>query len=203
VLAELGGAGIGVPTPTAPAPPGPGPAHRADVPASTALLLLRAAGVRAAVDVLELARDTVPSVPSVRPVPRTPYADALAGIVVVGSLSARHGPDAPAPDDPRAADVDAALLAALATGPGALAAALDDLGPDDARDLAVSGAQPWRVALGRLGRSGVATVRVHHGEVVAGAQHAVVAWSFPAAGPARPAAPVPEPAPAARPEESR
>lgn len=116
---------------------------------------------------------------------------------MVGSLSARHGPDAPAPDDPRAPDVDAALLAALATGPDALAAALDDLGPDGARDLAVSGGTPWRLALGYLGRSGVAAVPVHHGEVVAGALHAVVAWRFPAGAPpaAAPAPAAPPPAP--------
>lgn len=230
VLADLGGAGIDAsgPDPSgpdAPGPGGPGRARRADVPASTALLLLRAAGVRAAIDVLETPRDAVlpvppaaavplagaaPSAPSAPPdpsaspaphTPRTPDIAAPAGIVVVGSLSARHGPDAPAPDDPRAPGADAALLAALATGPDALAAALDDLGPDGARDLAVSGATPWRLALGYLGRPGVAAVRVHHGEVVAGAQHAVVAWRFPAG--ARPAAAPPPAAPPPASEEIR
>lgn len=172
-------------------------APRADVPASVALVLLRAAGVRAAVDVQEIDRTAAPAEPAARPVPRTPYADALAGIVVVGSLSARHGPDAPSPDDPRALAVDAALLAALAAGPDALAAALDDLGPEGARDLAVSGGVPWRVALGHLGPRVAVTVTVHHGEVLAGAQHAVVAWSAPAPAPA------PDPAPPAPPEEPR
>jgi len=183
----------------------PAGAPRADVPASTALVLLRAAGVRAAVDVLEVERDAAASERAARPVPRTPYADSLAGIVVVGSPSARHGPDAPSPDDPRAPAADAALLAALASGPDALAAALDDLGPAGARDLAVSGGVPWRVALGHLGPHRAVTVTAHHAEVLAGAQHAVVAWSAPAPAtappaPAAPAPGVPAPAPA---EESR
>jgi hypothetical protein len=161
-------AGAGVPT-----------ARRADVAASTALVLLDAAGVRAPVDVLEVERagGTPPHAPS-----------EVAGsglLVVVGSLSARHGPDAPLADDPRAPAVDAALLAALASGPAALAVALDDLGADGARDLAVSGAVVWRVALGLLGAATPVDVVAHHAEILLGAQHAVTAWT-PAPSPEEP-----------------
>ncbi|GIG37212.1 hypothetical protein [Cellulomonas pakistanensis] len=193
----------------------------ADVPASAALVLLRAARVTAPVDVLEIARpaaapatDAPPSGPDLDPAAgahAVPVADApptgptdpgpaavahaapgdLRALVVVGSLSARHGPDAPLADDPRAPDADAALLAALAEGPAALARALDDLGPAAARDLAVSGWAPWRAALALLPAGtpdvtattdvtatpgAAATPRTPHAEVVAGAQHAVVAW---------------------------
>jgi hypothetical protein len=150
----------------------PAAAHldRADVAASTALVLLRAAGVRRPVDVVELTRTTPDHVPP-------PRSGADVGLlVVVGSLSARHGPDAPLADDPRAPAADAALLAALGTGPPALADALDALGADGARDLAISAAGPWRSAL-RLIPDGAVEVAVTHAEVLAGAQHAVAAWT--------------------------
>jgi hypothetical protein len=152
-------AGAGVPT-----------ARRADVAASTALVLLEAAVVRAPSDVLEVERagGTPPHAPA-----EAVGADLL---VVVGSLSARHGPDAPLADDPRAPAADAALLAALASGPAALATALDDLGADGARDLAVTGAAPWRVALDLIGVATPVDVVAHHHEVLLGAQHAVTAW---------------------------
>jgi hypothetical protein len=146
------------------------PAQRADVAASTALLLLHAAGVRAPADVVELSRATADHAPPHR------SADGLGLLVVVGSLSARHGPDAPLADDPRAPDADAALLAALGSGPAALADALDGLGADTASDLAVSGAGPWRAAL-RLVPGGAVDVVALHAEVLAGAQHAVAAWT--------------------------
>jgi hypothetical protein len=146
------------------------PARRADVAASTALVLLQAAGVRAPVDVHEVDRADG------GPPPARPSRDDLGLLVVVGSLSARHGPDAPLADDPRAPAADAALLAALGDGPAALAAALDRLGPDAARDLAISGAGPWRVALGQV-PDGTVEVTTRHAEVLAGAQHAVVTWT--------------------------
>lgn len=158
-------------------PGGPGtgaldgsPARRADVAASTALVMLHAAGVRAPVDVHEVDRADG------GPAPARPSLDDLGLLVVVGSLSARHGPDAPLADDPRAPAADAALLAALGDGPAALAAALDRLGPDAARDLAISGAGPWRVALGQV-PDGAVEVTTRHAEVLAGAQHAVVTWT--------------------------
>lgn len=171
VAPGLGAAGLDL--------PGQGPAvdgaPRADVPASVALVLLRAAGVAAPIDVLEVDRaadDVVAADAPARALPR----DAPRAVVVVGSLSARHGPDAPLADDPRAPAADHALLAALAAGPAALARALDDLGAAGARDLAVSGRAPWRVALGLLPAGATAAAALPHAEVVAGAQHAVAAW---------------------------
>ncbi|MET0433005.1 MAG: hypothetical protein ABW025_02475, partial [Cellulomonas sp.] len=167
VAPGLGAAGLDLPDLAPPALDG---VPRADVPASVALVLLRAAGVHVPVDVLEVDRaaDDVLAPPPASQAPRA--------VVVVGSLSARHGPDAPLADDPRAPAADDALLAALAEGPAALARALDDLGADGARDLAVSGRAPWRAALALLPAGAVAEVSAVHPEVVAGAQHAVAAW---------------------------
>ncbi len=178
VAPGLGGAGLDLPDLAPPALDG---APRADVPASVALVLLRAAGVAAPVDVVEIDRaaDHV--------VAAHDSSAAPSAVVVVGSLSARHGPDAPLADDPRAPAVDDALLAALAEGPAALARALDDLGADGARDLAVSGRAPWRTALALLPAGALAEAATVHPEVVAGAQHVVAAWRL--ADPAAPAAP--------------
>lgn len=176
------------------------PARRADVAASTALLLLRAAGVRAPVDVVELARA------GADPAPLPGLGDDVGLLVVVGSLSARHGPDAPLADDPRAPAADVALLAALGAGPVALADALDALGTDGAADLAVSGAAPWRSALGLL-PAGAVDVTTRYAEVLAGAQHAVVAWtvtpSTPAPRTATPRTPSRGTATSTAPEEPR
>ncbi|NHT18325.1 hypothetical protein, partial [Cellulomonas sp. IC4_254] len=110
-------------------------------------------------------------------------------VVVVGSLSARHGPDAPLADDPRALAADDALLAALADGPAALARALDVLGADGARYLAVSGRSPWRAALALLPGDATAESTGLHAEVVAGAQHAVAAWRLAPRTPQHPEEP--------------
>jgi hypothetical protein len=166
---DVAGTEVAAPVDVAPDDPVP-PAHRADVAASTALLLLRAAGVRAPVDVVELDRAAADHAAP------PGSADGVGLLVVVGSLSARHGPDAPLADDPRAPAADAALLAALGRGPAALADALDTLGTDGARDLAVSAAGPWRTAL-RLLPDGAVEVAAPHAEVLAGAQHAVAAWT--------------------------
>lgn len=146
------------------------PAHapRADVPASVALTLLRAAGVTAPVDVTELARDA-----AVPPDLRGTAAQ-VALLVVVGSPSARHGEEAPLAEDPRAAEADAALLAGLAAGPDALAAALTALGGQVARELAVSAWPTWRVAAAAA--TGPVRVSGPRAEVVAGARHVVAAW---------------------------
>lgn len=168
VAPGLGAAGLVLPD-VAPAADG---AALADVPASVALVLLRAAGVGAPVDVLEIARGTDAPLAVAAP-------GDLRALVVVGSLSARHGPDAPLADDPRAPDADADLLAALAAGPAALAEALDDLGAAGARELAVSGWAPWRAALALLPAAATAEAADPHAEVVAGAQHAVTTWHLP------------------------
>lgn len=150
------------------------PALRADVPASTALVLLDLAGCRGPVDVRELARTGDPTT-----APRPAADDALptTTLVVVGSPSARHGVDAPLAEDPRAAEVDADLIAALGDGPAALAVALDALGPETARELAVSGWAPWRAAVDLLAGDAPALRAVSCTTgVVAGAQHVVARW---------------------------
>lgn len=136
----------------------------AGVPASAALVLLARAGVPGPVQVAEVTPDG--PVPDVR----------LPGlVVVVGSLSARHGPNAPLPDDPRAPAVDESLAAALAAGPDALWSTLDALGGHvvDALDITARG--PWRVLRALLGAPPLEADPVLV-EVVAGACHAVATW---------------------------
>lgn len=147
----------------------------AGVPASTALVLLTRAGVPGPVQVAEV----TPGGPA--PDVRLPGL-----VVVVGSLSARHGPDAPLPDDPRAPAVDEALTAALAAGPDALWGALDSLGDGVAAALAVTALGPWRALRALLGAPPVEAGPVLV-EVVAGACHAVASWraTSPAPGAGR------------------
>jgi hypothetical protein len=103
-------------------------------------------------------------------------AEGPTALVVVGSLSGRHGPDAPLADDPRSARVDARLLADLAEpGPQARArlAAAD---PATADELAVRGWAPWQVLLGAVGDRPV-EARLLADDVAFGAQHAVLVWT--------------------------
>lgn len=167
---------------------------RAGVAASVALVLLREAGVALPVDVLEIARTSTGvglDARALRALGRD-RAASVTLLVAVGSLSARHGPDAPLADDPRAAVVDARLLAALAEGPAALAGALADLGAAGAGDLAVSGWAPWQVALGALGYD---TPRIRAAEPEPSAMPAVPGASAVPATPAEPATPAMPPGP--------
>ncbi|WP_456786431.1 hypothetical protein [Cellulomonas sp. P5_C5] len=101
--------------------------------------------------------------------------DAPTGLVVVGSGSGRHGPDAPLADDPRAPDHDARVLADLTdAGPEARTRlAADDA--DLAAELAVRGWAPWQVLLGAAGDRPVRS-RVLAESTELGAQHAVLLW---------------------------
>ncbi|GEL94277.1 hypothetical protein [Cellulomonas composti] len=111
--------------------------------------------------------------------------DAAAGqpvLVVVGSASGRHGPDAPLADDPRATGVDAAVLADLASGDDAARARLAGWDAAQAHALACTGWGPWQVLLGAVDamRDGAPGLVVHadvRGEVVLGAAHVVGTWS--------------------------
>ncbi|HEY0187148.1 MAG TPA: hypothetical protein VGC67_06640 [Cellulomonas sp.] len=194
---------------------GPAGAPAPDVPASVALALLAAAGCRAEPVVLEIGRDASDAT-TLRERGR-----ALAGthgrdllVLVVGSLSAREGVDAPLAVDPRADAVDAALRHALAAGPDALAEVLDAhaalLRPGPG-GLDVSGWGPWQVLLGLLAAHPAAgpdpRARVLASSTgTALGSHTVAVWDLAAAGgparPDRPAEPVGS-APSARPEESR
>lgn len=100
-------------------------------------------------------------------------------IVVVGSLSARHGPDAPLPDDPAAIAADVSLLTALAAGPGALAEVLGDLDLAECDRLAITGGRPWRALLSLLAGDGPlpeAESALLWSGTPGGAQHAVARW---------------------------
>lgn len=104
-------------------------------------------------------------------------------VVVVGSLSARHGPDAPLPDDPAAIAADVALLTALAAGPRALAEVLRDLRLPESDRLAITGGRPWRTALSLLARDGAlpdADAELLWSGAPGGAQHAVARWRIAA-----------------------
>ena len=102
--------------------------------------------------------------------------DGPTGLVVVGSGSGRHGPDAPLADDPRALAHDARVLADLAdAGPDARARlALDD--PGLAEELAVRGWAPWQVLLGAVAGDATVTARLLATSTELGAQHAVLVW---------------------------
>lgn len=103
---------------------------------------------------------------------------ASTALVVVGSGSVRHGPDAPLPEDPRAPGVDAGLLAALRAGGRPARDALAALDPALADALAVSGHAPWQVLVGALDAlpAGPGRVEVLHAEVWRGASHAAAVW---------------------------
>jgi hypothetical protein len=96
-------------------------------------------------------------------------------LVVVGSPSGRHGPDAPLADDERAPAYDDALLADLADAGPAARSRLAALDPEVAGALAVTGWGPWQVLLGAAGEARVAA-RLVASDVVAGASHAVLTW---------------------------
>lgn len=106
---------------------------------------------------------------------RTLVGDGPTGLVVVGSGSGRHGPDAPLADDARAPDHDARVLTDLAdAGPTARARlAADDAGL--AAELAVRGWAPWQVLVGAAGDAAV-RARVLAESTELGAQHAVLLW---------------------------
>lgn len=96
-------------------------------------------------------------------------------LVVVGSGSARHGPDAPLADDPRAPAYDEALLADLADAGRPARDRLAALDPHLAAALAVTGLGPWQVLVGAAGGAEVAG-RLLARQTLAGATHAVLTW---------------------------
>ncbi len=159
-------------------PPVPGPLG---VPASVgARLALRVgADVRHVVEVAS--RDAA----ALREAGARLCADGPTALVVVGSGSARHGPDAPLADDPAARPVDAALAAAL-TGAGRDARdLLADLDGARAQALAVSGWGPWQVLVGALDASGGVprAEGAAHADVWRGAAHGAACWRVaPGAG---------------------
>ncbi|WP_309134507.1 hypothetical protein [Cellulomonas sp.] len=167
----------------APAPGGPPAASgHVGVPAAVGLqLLARAAASPApAVHVVEVAsRDAA----ALRRLGAALTAGAGTALVVVGSASARHGPDAPLADDPDAPPVDDALARAT-TGAGSsgrdVLAALDPLVADA---LAVSGWGPWQVLVGAVDAAGTApSATGGRADVAYGAAHAAAQWRVAGAG---------------------
>lgn len=143
------------------------------VPSAVALHLLARAGRTDGLRVVEVTGRQ--GAEELAALGRTLVGDGPTGLVVVGSGSGRHGPDAPLADDPRAIEHDARVLVDLVdAGPDARARlAVDD--PALAEELAVRGWGPWQVLLGAVGPAQV------RGRLLAtttelGAQHSVLVW---------------------------
>lgn len=143
------------------------------VPSAVGLHLLLRAARSAGVRVVEVTGQEDAEV--LAALGRTLVAGGPTGLVVVGSGSGRHGPDAPLADDARAPEHDARLLADLAdAGPAARTRlAADDA--DLAAALAVRGWAPWQVLVGAAGDAAV-RARVLAESTELGAQHAVLVW---------------------------
>lgn len=176
--------------------PGPAGAPVPSVPSAVALhLLAQVAPARVAPDARQEARagtgqglglgtgrvrvvEVAPDEPveRLRDLGAALVVDVPTGLVVVGSLSARHGPDAPVADDPGAPAFDTALLADLTdAGPDALGR-LGARTAQQAGALAVTGWAPWQVLLGTTGGARVRGELLASGEP-AGAAHAVLLWT--------------------------
>jgi hypothetical protein len=169
--------------------------HVAGVAASVGLLLLARSGWSGPVRVLEVGRRDEGAVAGATTARAThlralgarlvdarlrsgaaeQHGGGRVGLVVVGSLSARHGPDAPLADDERAPAYDTAVLADLADGGPAARARLGGLDEALAGELAVTGWAPWQVLLGAVGQIEV-DVAVLAAGAPFGAQHVVATW---------------------------
>ena len=99
------------------------------------------------------------------------------GLLLVGGLSARHGPDGPLATDERAAPLDDVLVADLTDlSPGArsrLAAVPAHL----ASVLAISAWGPWQVLLGAAPPDAPRAV-LHHAGAPFGAAYATISWRW-------------------------
>lgn len=150
---------------------GEGTESRAGVPASVGLHLLAQAGFAGPTRVVEVAPDAGLADLGARLVRGSGTA-----LLVVGSASGRHGPDAPLADDDRAPAYDEAVLADLADPGRPARRRLADLTIDDARELAVTGWAPWQVLVGAIQAADEVVGHLEHAEVLAGAQHAAILW---------------------------
>ncbi len=147
-----------------------GRTHRASVPTAVALRLLAATGRGAAHAVETCGRDGV----ALRALGSSLVsARTRTALVVVGSASGRHGPDAPLADDPEALAYDDALVDALRSGEPAARERIAALDPVRAEALAVTGWGPWQVLVGATAAEVRADVEGH---VLLGAQHVVGTW---------------------------
>lgn len=145
-----------------------------DVPAAVGLFLLHRAGWRGAVDL-------VPAGPAEGATLRM-TGDRLVrlrrwGMVLVGGLSARHGPDGPLPTDDRAAPLDEVLAADLGDLDGPARARLTTVPSRLASTLAISAWGPWQVLLGAV-PGDPARARTHRVSAPLGAAYAAVSWQW-------------------------
>jgi len=181
VVGSLQAAGVpddllGWPAPTFEALDGPSEPGAVGVPAAVALHLLARAGWTAPLRVVEVDDDPAgPDVADLTAQGAALVADRPTVLVVVGSGSGRHGPDAPLADDPEAPAYDSDVLAALGSGSPDALGRLGALDPARARALAVTGRAPWQVLVGAVGTRTV-TAHLETAEVVAGALHAALRW---------------------------
>lgn len=131
-------------------PPAEGPGAGTvvqDPGASVGLALLAEQGWAGTTDAVLLA-DGPRDAAALRGLGAAEAADGATALLLLGALSARRGPDAPLPDDPRAAETDEVLQRdLLALDPPAVAR-LAGFDPALAADLAVSAWAPWQVLLG-------------------------------------------------------
>lgn len=109
-------------------------------------------------------------------------ADRSAGLLLVGGLSARRGPDGPLDTDERAAVVDDAAVSDLADLGPAARARLAAVPAGLAEELAISAWAPWQVLLGAVGGESApaaapTTVR-HHVSAPFGATYATLSWRW-------------------------
>ncbi|WP_182113619.1 hypothetical protein [Actinotalea sp. JY-7876] len=162
--------------PTAPlAAPTPG-GYRA-TPAAVALHLLHDAGWDRAVEMVAAGGSDAAAL--ARFGAEVVAAPGRTAVLLVGSLSARRGPDGPLPTDRRAAAFEDAVVADLLdAGPDALAR-LARVPAALAADLAVSAWGPWQVLVGMSPRGPGALL---HRAAPLGAGYAVLTWDVPDGG---------------------
>lgn len=144
---------------------------RAGVAAAVGLRLLAAAGVTSPVSVVELA----PGEPSAGASELASRADAL---LVLGSLSARHGERAPRAADPRAPEVDARLVADLAAASPEAIDRLASFDPGLAEQLDVGGAATFALLARVAGRPTNAELLARDDSL--GVAHLVARWRWAA-----------------------
>lgn len=99
------------------------------------------------------------------------------GLVLVGGLSARHGPDGPLPTDDRAAGMDGVIAADLGDLDAAARARLTAVPSRLAAGLAISAWGPWQVLLGAVATDPVLAT-THRVSAPLGAGYVAVSWQW-------------------------
>lgn len=147
-----------------------------DTAAATGLVLLARAGWSGPVRVLELRPDG--DAAARRALGSALVEGARVALLVLGSLSARRGPDAPLPELPEAVASDDAVLACLASWDAAARRRLADVPAAEAERLAVSAWTGWQVLVGATEAAAGAPLAAHVLAAGAplGATYAVVRW---------------------------